>query len=258
MKEQTKSKLRGLSDILRAIGGDNRNRSTAAVIVAAGSGVRMQSETPKQFLKLGGIPVVVRAIQAFCESAYIDRIVCVIRKGDEERYRAFQAKYAFSKPISLVTGGETRQESVLKGVESLKGTHIGYVAIHDGARPLVTPADIDRVCLAAYEYRAATAAWHATDTIKISGKDAFIASTPDRTTVWHATTPQVFEMNLYETAAYKAKEDGFITTDDNALCEHIGVPVKLIDCGKYNLKITEQEDLALAEAMLSLRSKPKE
>ena len=258
MKEKSRSGLRFAADILRTLGGGKHNRTTAAVIVAAGSGVRMDSEVPKQFLPLNGVPVVVHAIRSFCESAYIDRIVCVIRKGDEKKYEAYKAKYRFSKPLTLVIGGETRQQSVLNGVESLKDAHVGFVAIHDGARPLIRPADIDRVCLAAYENRAATAAFRATDTIKIAGENQMISSTPDRSTVWHATTPQVFEMNLYETAAYKSREDGFVITDDNALCEHIGYRVKLIDCGKYNIKITEPEDLALAEALLALRGKDAE
>ena len=245
--------LKNAADALREAVGSFRNRSTAAIVVAAGNGTRMGGQTPKQFLNLCGMPVVVHALKAFEESVYITETVVVCRAGDEPLYEEFREEFGLRKISAIVPGGKTRQESVLCGVEAVS-KKTAFVAIADGARPLVTPEMISRVCLEAYRYGAATAAVPATDTVKIAEK-GFIGETVDRSKVWLAQTPQVFGLAAYRAAAYSSLEEGFESTDDNSLCEHIGIKVRAVDCGKENIKITEQVDMAIAEAVIGFRKR---
>ena len=133
-----------------------------------------------------------------------------------------------------------------------------FVAIADGARCLITPEDIVKVCRAAYDYNAATAAHKAYDTVKIGDGNDFVSSSPDRSTVWMAQTPQVFKVNLYRVALHLAEKDGATVTDDNMLVERINARVKLVSCSRDNIKITEPSDLIFAEAVLGKRMKKKD
>ena len=147
--------------------------------------------------------------------------------------------------------------SVLKGLDAVSSKS-KFVAIADGARCLTTPDQIDIVCHTAYKYKAATAAHRSTDTVKIADKKGFIESTADRNMVWLAQTPQVFKTNLYRSAAYTAFKKGFEATDDNSLVENIKYPIRLVECGAQNIKITTREDLCLAEAILQDRKRVEE
>ena len=247
----TNEKVIAAAEALRAAAGKLKNRHTAAIIVAAGSGTRMNSDIPKQFISLCGMPVVVHTLKAYDMSACISEIIIVCRPGDEDTYSEYCKNFGIVKPVKTVIGGDTRQKSVLCGIEAVS-PQTAYVAIADGARPLITPEQIDSVCIAAYRHGAATAACPATDTIKTAEK-GFITDTVPRSTVWHATTPQAFALSVYRAAAYSSMEEGFEGTDDNSLCEHIGYDVKLVDCGRFNIKITEKEDLIIAEALLKSR-----
>ena len=245
--------LKELSESLREAGGIIKNRRTCAIIVAAGLGSRMGTGTPKQFLDLSGMPVVVHSLLAFQRSDYITDIIVVRRPEDERIYEEFKDKFSLSKLLKTVEGGSTRQKSVLKGLEAVpSGT--AFVAIGDAARPLILTDTIDSVCLAAYRFGAATAAYPSADTVKTSEK-GFITSTVDRSSVMLAATPQVFALNVYRAAAYSCLEEGFEGTDDNSLCEKIGIRVKIVECPRTNVKITEPSDLLFAEAVL--RSKYK-
>ena len=130
-----------------------------------------------------------------------------------------------------------------------------FIAIHDAARCLITDELIDKVCQGAYTNDAAILAIKATDTVKIADRKAFIESTPDREYAWQAQTPQVFKTKLYRAAAYTAFKQGFEGTDDNSLVEFIKHPIRLVECGSQNIKITVREDLAIAEAILNERKK---
>ncbi|MCQ2353837.1 MAG: 2-C-methyl-D-erythritol 4-phosphate cytidylyltransferase [Clostridia bacterium] len=246
-------KMKAVGEVLRSAIGKSDMRPTAAIIVAAGSSVRMGGNTPKQFLPLSGMPVVVWTLRAYEASDYIDEIVAVVRPGDREKYLEFKEQFSISKLTKIVDGGQTRQESVLRGVETL-GDSVSYVAIADGARPLTTPDMIRKVCLAAYRFGGATAAYPAFDTIKVSDQHGFIVDTVERSTVWHATTPQVFALNVYRAAAYSSKDEGFEATDDNSLVENIGHQVKLVDCGRDNIKITTPDDIYLCETLIRRRA----
>ncbi|MGM9642477.1 MAG: 2-C-methyl-D-erythritol 4-phosphate cytidylyltransferase [Eubacteriales bacterium] len=245
---------KNLADILRESIGKTKSRTTAAIIVAGGSSTRMGGQIPKQFLDLCGMPVVVHALRAYEESEYIDQIYVVARAEDVGTgvYENYAEKFAITKFKLCVEGGKTRQESVLKGIEALSDD-VKFVAIADAARPLTTVETINSVCLAAYRYSAASAGCPAVDTIKTVDNHKMITGTVERATAWQAATPQAFSLPLYRAAAYSALDDGFECTDDNSLVERLDRYVRMIDCGRYNIKITEKLDLLLAEKILDAR-----
>lgn len=247
-----------LSEALRLGSGKKRNRKTAAVVTCAGSSTRMNG-TDKMHANLCGMPVCVHALKAFEASAYIDVVAAVVKPGDEKIFEEYRERFSLTKLKYIVCGSDTRQKSVLCGVEALEDYNPDYFAIADGARPLTEPRTIDLCCLAAYRFGAATAAVPATDTVKICDRRGFITDTPERENVMLAATPQVFKANLYRAAAYTAVEEGFTATDDNSLVERIGHPVFCVDCPSYNIKITRPEDLAAAAAYMEfINSQPEE
>ncbi len=244
--------LRGVLNLLRRP--ENRKHFTSAIIVAGGRGERVGANVPKQHLKLSDREVVVHTMLAFEDSPRINEIVVVCRSGEENLYHDYKLRYGITKMTAAVPGGETRQESVLRGFEALDDK-CEYVAVHDAARCLITPEAISDVIVSAYKYRAATAARAATDTVKIADDKGFIEKTVDRNRVYLAETPQVFEYDLYSAIAYSAKRDGFEATDDNALAERLGIKVKLCPTRCQNLKITTPDDLTVAQTVLSKRNK---
>lgn len=229
---------------------------TSAVITVGGSGKRMQSEdgTTKQFMELCGYPVVTRTLIEFQTSPYIDEIIIVSKADEIDLYTSMINEYSLSKVKRIVKGGNTRQDSVLNGFKAIS-PKADYVAIHDGVRCLITQENIKQVIKNAYAYGCACAATKVFDTLKMADSNMFIESTPDRSRAWGAQTPQVFKTNVYRAIAYSAKKEGFSATDDCMLAEHYGFKVKLVDCGRNNLKITTKDDLILAEAILNHRNK---
>ena len=246
--------LSAVSDGLRAVcGSRDRILPTAAIIVASGNSTRMGGGISKQLLPLDNIPVVARTISAFDECEYISEIIVVAKKEEFPFYKDFQKTYNFKKLVRLVSGGATRQESVKNGFSAIS-KDMKFVAIHDGARCLITPEQIRDVCRVAYKVGAATAATRSTDSVKISsGKNLYIESSANRDHVWLAQTPQVFSATLYRAAAYTARQAKFTATDDAMLCERIGQAVRLVDCTEENFKITTEADLYRAEAVLRAR-----
>lgn len=244
-----------LAQALRAIGGQLKDRTTTAIIVAGGSSTRMGGATPKQFLELCGMPIVVHTMRAYEESEYIDHIIVVARREDIESgiYERFAKRFSITKFRGVYEGGKTRQESALRGLEAVP-TDSKFIAIADAARPLTRVDTIDSVCLAAYRFGAATAAMRIADTLKQANK-SFISSTIDRETTFAAATPQIFSTQIYRAAAYYALDNGFVATDDNSLVENIGRPLRLVECPKDNIKITEPLDLVVARALLEARTK---
>ena len=230
---------------------------TSAVIVAGGSSTRMGNGVSKQMLEIGGIPVVVQTLLAFERTPEIDEIIVVAKKDELELYKSFKSTYSITKLKKAVCGGDTRQKSAENGFEAISQKS-KYVAIHDGARCLVTPDEISAVCQAAYAYGAATAATPATDTIKVANSAGFIEKTVDRSTVWHAQTPQIFGADLYRAALAIAKRDKLEVTDDCSLVEHIEHPIKLVECSRNNLKITSFEDVSRAKIVIRQRNKKNE
>lgn len=227
---------------------------TVGIVLAAGKGSRMQNpEKTKQMMEIDGIPIVVRSLLTFEACPCIDEIIIVGTKEELPIYKDFKKIYSITKLKKAVQGCDCRAQSAAKGFYSLP-PQCEYLVLHDAARCLLTPKDIERVIKAGYRYGAAIAAKKATDTIKIANKDKFIASTPERSTVWLAQTPQVFKKSLYEVALAKADKLDEKITDDAMLAENAGFHVRLVKCEDENFKITTPEDISLAENTLRKRT----
>ena len=220
----------------------------AAVIAAAGAASRMQG-IDKQFEEICGVPVVVRTMLAFSDSDWIDEIIVVARAQDIPTMHALIRAWGVPKVRSVVAGGQTRQQSVQNGVEAV-GYETQYVAVHDGARPLVNQQVIADAVIDAVRYGAAAAAVPVTDTVKVADENRRILSTPDRSTLFAVQTPQVFELERYRLAARKAEETGMDYTDDCQMLEAAGYPVYLARGDYDNIKITTPVDLVVATAMV--------
>lgn len=218
----------------------------SAVIVAAGRSTRMGK--PKIFIPLGGRPLIAHTLSAFEQCEAVSEIVLVAGEEYHDRLRAIAEKYGINKLSAVVRGGDTRQVSVHCGVAACTDTD--YVAIHDGARPLVTPALIEKVVCAAVKHGAAAAAVHTKDTVKIADEQGMVLSTPNRDSLWNVQTPQIFERSLYERAYALATERQLAFTDDCQLIEAVSHPVKLVEGSYANLKVTTPDDIPLAEELL--------
>jgi len=221
---------------------------TYALIVAAGQSVRFGGAVPKQFRELCGHPLLAWTISRFEGAASIERIVVVVA---EEHLLYVSQKIVdpmgFRKVEKIVIGGATRRESVLRGLKSLP-ISTQLVAIHDGARPLTTPADIDKVVAVAATERAAMLAIPATDTIK-RVKDGLIIGTLDRNSLYQAQTPQVFQYDLIM-EAHRTVDENAEVSDDASLIEARGFKVRAVAPTSSNLKVTTQDDMLIAEMFL--------
>lgn len=234
---------------------DNRER-TLAVLLAAGSGKRMESKTKKQYMLIGGKPVIYYSLKTFQES-FIDEIVLVVSPKDVEFCRKeIVEKYGFDKVRRIVEGGKERYHSVAAGLNS--ASDFDYVFIHDGARPMVSAEILDRTLAAVREWGACVAGVPVKDTIKIADEEGMIAATPNRNFMWSVQTPQVFSYPLIKEAyaglLEKEKElldAGVAVTDDAMVVETLtGRPVKLVEGSYKNIKITTPEDIQTAEIFL--------
>jgi 2-C-methyl-D-erythritol 4-phosphate cytidylyltransferase len=218
-------------------------RTCAAIIVAAGSSRRMGFD--KLASPLAGIPVLRRTLDAFLAVESIAEIVIVC---PEERWKLLGDK-SFSKSVKRVAGGAERQDSVAAGLAALSA-EMEFIAVHDGARPLVSPADIDRCVAAAREHQAAALARRVTDTVKRSDSDDFTTAAVARENLWLMETPQIFKISKLREAYIAVTARKLTVTDEVSALEAIGVSVKLIESKHPNLKITTPADLVLAEAIL--------
>lgn len=219
------------------------------LVLAAGRSTRMGGELSKQFLPLCGVPVLARTLAAFeiCET--VGRVVIVASDTTIVRAASLVREYGFEKVVRIVRGGETRQQSASVGLRETDDD-TAFLAVHDGARPLIAPEAIDRVVNTAVGCGAASAAARVLDTIKVTDAEGLVVSTPARDTLWAVQTPQVFEIGLYRRALQQAMERGADYTDDCQLIENAGGKVKLVECGHTNFKITTRADIALAEAVI--------
>lgn len=223
-----------------------------AIIVAAGRGERMHSKIRKQFMPLCGISVIDRTLSAFEASRLTTRVIVVVPAEDIVDIAESVSEFGFDKVVKIVGGGETRQQSAQAGLEAA-GDVTGYIAVHDGARPLVTPKCIDRVIDAAFAGGAAAAAVRVKDTVKLCGDDGYVIGTPERSNLWAVQTPQVFRADLYREAMARAVAKGSDFTDDCQLIEDGGGRVLLTEGEYTNIKITTADDVIFAEAILRSR-----
>ncbi|MBI2231857.1 MAG: 2-C-methyl-D-erythritol 4-phosphate cytidylyltransferase [Deltaproteobacteria bacterium] len=222
-----------------------------AVIVAAGEGLRVGGNVPKPYLPLVGRAMLLRTLDRFFAARSIEQVVLVVAAGELSRCEAMLRADSVlgRRHWVLQSGGATRQQSVKAGLEKVDGD-TDIVVIHDGARPFVSPALIERCIELADRNGAVVVGLPARDTIKIVSDDHRVLSTPDRKAIWEIQTPQAFRRELIVKAHDRAVREGFTATDDAMLVEQMGKPVWVIDGEKTNMKITMPEDLWLAEAMI--------
>jgi len=223
------------------------------IIVAAGKSRRMNSTVSKQFIFIGGKPILAYTIDAFEKSSLIDKIVLVINEAEIEKCKKIIVnKYNYKKLIKIVPGGKKRQNSVFNGLKVLP-SETNLVAIHDGARFLITPDIIDRAVRDAYDSNGVIVAMPIQDTIKETNSNKIISKTFNRDRLWAAQTPQVFPYSIIMKAHEKAREDNFLGTDDASLVERLGYEVDIVRGSVENIKITTNFDLILAEIILNKR-----
>ncbi len=220
----------------------------SVVIAAAGSSTRMRG-IDKQKANLSNLPVIIRTIRQFEQNANIDEIILVCRQDDIESYQNLLRRFGMGKIAQIVRGGETRQQSVFQGVAHCSPL-AQYLAIHDGARPLVTQQVIHQALEGAIRHGAAAPGVPAGETIKIISDESFVDRTPSRSSLRVIQTPQIFNAQLYRQAMELALAQGKEYTDDCQLLEAAGHKVFITQGDRANIKITTPLDMALSEFII--------
>lgn len=231
---------------------NNQSINLSVIVVAAGSGSRMQSSEHKQFLKLCGSPMLALTLQIFENHPSVDEIILVSQKQELERVRIeILVPFKSRKVTQLVPGGACRKDSVIAGLSSVSAKS-DFIAIHDGARPLLTPEMFDRVLIEAVRKGGAILAVPVTDTLKRTDARGLIRETVSRDRLWAAQTPQVFRAEWLHDA-YEKLPDSVVATDDASVMSMAGYPVHLATGSWENIKVTVPDDLLLAEMILEGR-----
>lgn len=219
-----------------------------AVVASAGRSTRMGGVN-KQFLPLGGVPVLARSLTALEQVPELEGMVLVAPPDGLPAFREAACGWGLKKLTEIVPGGSDRQQSVFNGLLAVP-SECRVVIVHDGARPLVAPEEVRELLSAAGEFGAATLAVPVKDTVKESGGDGFVAVTPDRSRLWLTQTPQGFLYPLIMEAHRQARDRGAVYTDDASLVEAMGYRVRIVTGSYRNIKITTAEDILVAEALL--------
>lgn len=222
----------------------------SALIAAAGSSTRMGGDN-KLMLPLGGKPVLAHTLLALEQAQGVDEIIIAAREEDLVSFADLCKAYGVTKPVKVVIGGKTREESVLRAALEAD-PKANLLAVQDGARPLVTPELIDEVIAQAHRCAAAAPAVPVHDTIKFA-EGGIVRSTPDRSLLYAVQTPQVFDADLLRAALQSAQDAGVALTDDCSAVERLGKEVCLTAGSEENIKITTPLDMILAEAILEKR-----
>lgn len=234
---------------------------TIGIVLAAGSGKRMNSTTKKQFMELAGKPVIYYGLKVF-EESFIDEIILVTSKDDIEYcQKEIVEKYGFNKVSAVISGGRERYHSVYEGLKAARDCD--YVFIHDGARAFVDADILDRTLAAVVENKACVAGMPCKDTIKLSNQSGFVDKTLDRRYLWTIQTPQVFDYSLirkcYDELIEREEEliaEGVSITDDTMVVEAFSdTQIKLVEGSYNNIKITTPEDIVMGEAILRNRER---
>jgi 2-C-methyl-D-erythritol 4-phosphate cytidylyltransferase len=225
-----------------------------AIIAAAGTGTRMASDRPKQFLQLAGKPVIFHTLQPFEECDSINEVIVVLPAAESAGFLSLAGKYGLRKVSRVVPGGATRADSVKRGLMAIRSATAEIVAVHDGVRPFVTVEEINRTVEAARLHGAAILVAPVTDTIKQVGEER-VVKTLDRAQLRRALTPQCFQYELLRQAYQRTDVNDPSLTDESALVEQLGKPVMIIEGNARNIKITSAEDLLLAEALLRIEDR---
>jgi 2-C-methyl-D-erythritol 4-phosphate cytidylyltransferase len=225
-----------------------------AIVVAAGKGTRLGGDRPKQFLELGGVPIIIHTLRQFERSKQIDEVIAVLPADETAGFESLARKFELTKARGAIAGGASRAQSVRNGLNAIADAEI--VAVHDGVRPFVTPAEIDSVVAAARENGAAILTAAVGDTIKrLEG--GRIAETVPRALLRRALTPQAFRFEILKQAYEQLDElesAGIDVTDESLLVERLGIEILSVQGSPRNIKITNEADLALANSLLLLTS----
>ena len=221
-----------------------------AIVVAAGKGTRLGAGRPKQFLELGGVPVIVHTLKQFERSQKISEVITVLPAEETAGFESLAQQFQLAKAKHAVAGGATRAQSVRNGLKAIREAEI--VAVHDGVRPFVTPDEIDQVVAASTETGAAVLTARVADTIK-RVRGARIIETITRAELQRALTPQCFRFDILK-RAYETLDElestGLEITDESLLVEQLGIEIVAVEGSARNIKITNAEDLAFGEAIL--------
>ena len=221
-----------------------------AIVVAAGKGTRLGGARPKQFLELRDVPLIIHTLRQFERCQEINEVITVLPAEDTAGFESLTKQFELKKAGRIVSGGTSRAQSVRNGLNAINDSDI--VAVHDGVRPFVTPDEIDRTVVAAREKGAAVITAPVADTIK-RVHDGRIVETVSRAELRRALTPQCFRFAILK-RAYETLDElesaGIEITDDSLLVERLGVEVVTVEGSARNIKITKEEDLALAETIL--------
>jgi 2-C-methyl-D-erythritol 4-phosphate cytidylyltransferase len=223
-----------------------------AIVVAAGKGTRLGGDRPKQFLELNGVPVIVRTLRQFERCREVDEIIVVLPADEVSAFQSLAKQLGVEKLSQVIAGGETRAQSVQRGLAVISAADL--VAVHDGVRPFVTPAEIDRAMVAARSTGAAILVSPVADTIKQIKDDRVVRTLP-RADLRKALTPQCFQFNILKRAYDQLaaiEAEGVEVTDDCLLVERLGIEIAAVEGSGRNIKITRAEDLVLGEALLNL------
>ena len=222
-----------------------------AIVLAGGSGKRMNSDIPKQYMMLKGKPVIYYSLKAFQDNPHIDDIILVTSDEYIEYVRNNILDSSLGKVSAVIHGGRERYDSVWEGLKCIK--EAGYVFIHDGARPCISQKLINDCYENVVKEGACIAAVPVKDTIKIADSEGYASETPDRSTLWQIQTPQVFEVDLIKSAysnLYSSKKFNGVT-DDAMVLERFGEHrIKLVNSDYTNIKITTPEDMNTAEMFM--------
>jgi 2-C-methyl-D-erythritol 4-phosphate cytidylyltransferase len=218
--------------------------SVAAIIPAAGVGIRMGGDTPKQFLSLEGVPIFIHTLRKFTASDAIDEVYLALRDEDMDRASRDIDREHFSKPVRVVSGGATRQETVARALSELPSSTV-IVVVHDAVRPFVELETIRRIVEAARTDGAAILGIPSVDTVKQVERQTILGTIP-RERIVLAQTPQAFRYPILKEAFARAAADGFYGTDESSMVERMGQTVVVLMGSDRNIKITKPSDLPLA------------
>lgn len=232
------------------------------ILPAAGLGTRMAPghatvSAPKQFLELGGVPILIHTLRAFAALPQVAEMIVAVRAAEIERLTAQVHEYGFADNVRMVEGGDHRQQSVANALNSIHCDDDDIILVHDAVRPLIDAATIERTIRAVEKHSAAIVGLPAVDTVKQverTADGAIITSTIPREYIVRAQTPQGFRCALLKRAFAEADADGFIGTDEASLVERAGAQVAVVQGSPANFKITQPGDLELAEFYLQRRS----
>jgi 2-C-methyl-D-erythritol 4-phosphate cytidylyltransferase len=232
--------------------------SVFVILPAAGIGTRMASSTggsPKQFLALKGLPILLHSLQAFLAVPRVSAIYVAVRESEQPRVSALLADYNLGGKVHVVTGGDFRQDSVANALAALPSTSASdIVLVHDAVRPLIDPETIERTIAAIEKHGAAIVAFPAIDTIKQverTADGALVTATIPRELIVHAQTPQGARVPLMRRAFAEAAADEFFGTDESSLLERANIPVFVVPGSSRNFKVTQPGDLEIAEFYLA-------